>query len=114
MIGERIKLLRKEKNLTQSELGAILNVSKQSVSAYETDAVIPPSPIVNKMADYFCCTADYILCRTDQRNEIVVRDETYIIDGRRFTKEELLEKIRMAEYLAEYMEKVSKWKPGED
>lgn len=40
-IGNQIKYLRKEKDITQEELAEILGVSYQSVSRWETGPVIP-------------------------------------------------------------------------
>ena len=38
-IGERIKRLRMEKNMTQEELGAILGVKKATIQKYESGEI---------------------------------------------------------------------------
>lgn len=39
--GEKIAELRKKKGITQEQLSEMLNVSRQSVSRWEMDAVFP-------------------------------------------------------------------------
>ena len=40
-IGERLLKLRKERNLSQEEFANVLNVSRQTVSKWETDQSTP-------------------------------------------------------------------------
>ncbi|MGP4073821.1 helix-turn-helix domain-containing protein [Piscibacillus sp. B03] len=65
MDGARLKRLRKEKKLTQAELGEIINVSKVSISGYESGDRTPDTDNLRRMADYFEVTTDYLLGRTD-------------------------------------------------
>lgn len=67
----RIRELRKEKNLTQVELAKMLNVSDRSVGFYETGERDPDTDTLNTLAEIFDCSIDYILCRTDIRKSIV-------------------------------------------
>ncbi len=72
----RLKQLRDEHQLTQSELGKILNISKQSISSYENGGSFPPPDMLGRLIDYFGVTSDYILGRTDIRNpESLTLDE---------------------------------------
>ncbi len=41
MIGERLNELRKDKGMTQQELGELLSVSKYTISSYENDKTSP-------------------------------------------------------------------------
>ena len=68
MIGKKIKDLRLEKNISQEQLGKILNVSTSMIGMYEIDARNPSYEVLNKLADYFDVTTDYLLDRTDKRN----------------------------------------------
>lgn len=60
-IGIQIKMLRKQHNLTQTELGKRLGVSKSVVSSYETGAHFPPYDILLKAARLFHVSTDYLL-----------------------------------------------------
>lgn len=60
-----IRELRKNKNLTMKELGAILGVSESTISLYETGKRQPDYDILCNIADYFDTSVDYLLGRTD-------------------------------------------------
>lgn len=68
MIGNRIKDLRKEKHLSQSELGKIIGVSQTTVTAWETGRAEPASAYLSKLADYFDVSTDYLLGRKKSKN----------------------------------------------
>ncbi len=63
----RIRDLRRESNLTADELGKIVGVSRFSVSNWETGRNQPNNDILFKLSEYFNCSIDYLLGRTDQR-----------------------------------------------
>lgn len=65
MDGERLKKLRTKKKLTQTELGKIVNVTKVSISGYENGNRSPDTDTLEKLADYFGVSTDYLLGRTD-------------------------------------------------
>lgn len=61
MIGTRIKQLRKENGLTQSELGSKLGVIKQTISSWENGISNPSNESVATMASIFNVSTDYLL-----------------------------------------------------
>ncbi len=61
MLGERIKELRIAHNLNQIQLANALGVTKQSVSNWENDNILPSVDLLKRIAQYFCCTTDYLL-----------------------------------------------------
>ena len=60
-IGNSIKYLRKEKDITQEELADILGVSYQSVSRWETGACYPDMELLPVISDFFGVTVDQLL-----------------------------------------------------
>lgn len=52
-LGNKIYELRKEKNISQEELGNILNVSRQTISKWETGESIPEINKLVKLCDYY-------------------------------------------------------------
>lgn len=60
-IGERIYELRRAKFISQDELADIMQVSRQSVSKWETDQSYPEIDKLVKLADYFQVTTDYLI-----------------------------------------------------
>lgn len=64
--GTRLRELRKNKNLTQQELGDIVHVSKVSISGYERGERSPDRETLTHLADYFNVSTDYLLGRSDE------------------------------------------------
>ena len=62
-LGYRLKELRKDKEMSQAQLGEILGVSKVSVSGYENGTRVPSVEILLMMLDVFKVSADYLLGR---------------------------------------------------
>ena len=52
-IGCFIKELRKGKSLTQEQLAERLNVSRRTVSRWETGSNVPDLDVLIEMADYY-------------------------------------------------------------
>lgn len=66
-IGKRIKELRTEAGLFQSELGKAIGFSGQIISNIERGYTQPSTELVNRCAAYFGVPTDYILGRTVSR-----------------------------------------------
>lgn len=58
---ERLFFLREEKDLTQEDMGKILNVSRVAISQWETNKEIIPLEQLNAYANYFNVSLDYIV-----------------------------------------------------
>lgn len=58
-LGDRIKDLRKQKNLSQSELAEIVGISYAQIGRYETKGSQPPAETTKKIADSFGVSLDY-------------------------------------------------------
>ena len=71
MLGERLKLLRQAHNLNQVQLADELHVSKQSVSNWENNSIMPSIEILLKISKYFRVSTDYLL-ELDDRTYIEV------------------------------------------
>lgn len=61
MIDFKLAQLRKKLNLTQQELGQILNVSYQTISKWETGATYPDLSMLPHISAYFGVTVDALL-----------------------------------------------------
>lgn len=59
--GSILKELRKNRNLTQSELGMRVGLSKAVVSKYENGLGYPSFDMLIRIADFFGVTTDYLL-----------------------------------------------------
>ena len=62
-LSENIYRLRTEKNMSQLDLADALEVSRQSVSKWETGAAVPELDKLLKLCDLFCVTLDELVGR---------------------------------------------------
>ena len=67
MLHEQIRCLRMARGITQVELAHRLGVSKQSVSNWESNNIQPSIELLEKIADLFGVTTDYLLGRKPLR-----------------------------------------------
>lgn len=61
MMSEKIRNLRKDFNISQVELATRLGVTKQCVSNWENDNILPSVDMLVKIAKYFNVSTDYLL-----------------------------------------------------
>ena len=61
MFQERLKELRNEKGLSQTELAKELKVSQRSISSWETGFRQPDFETLRLIAEYFDVSTDYLL-----------------------------------------------------
>lgn len=61
MVGDMIKKLRKEKNLSQNQLAKILNVHQTAISQWENKRTRPDQEVLQLIASYFDVSVDYLL-----------------------------------------------------
>ena len=57
----RVKELRKQKHITQEELGKVLDIQKAAISKYENGIAEPSTEVLNKMSAFFGVSIDYLL-----------------------------------------------------
>lgn len=65
IFSKRLKKLRKENNLSQKDLGAILCYSQNAIGNWEQGIREPNLLCLKKIAQTFNCTIDYLLGLTD-------------------------------------------------
>ena len=66
ILNENIKRLRLARGLNQVEFARAMGVSKQCVSNWENDNVMPSIEMLVKIADFFNVTTDYVLGRNEK------------------------------------------------
>ena len=97
-IGEKIKKLRKERNITITDLGRIVGMSKSTVSMWEQGLRRPEYEELQKLSDFFGKSISYFL-ESDQQNVVTIigRNGTH----KKFTLDD--EQLKALESLAETM-----------
>lgn len=67
--ARRLKALRKERAITQQQLADGVGISKGGLSYYENAGRTPDISILERFADYFGVTTDYLLGRTNAQTQ---------------------------------------------
>lgn len=61
LIGNRLKQLRKQMGLSQTELGNLIGIGKSSISCYEKEIRNPNIEVLLDLVQLFGVSADYLL-----------------------------------------------------
>ena len=75
LLGKRIKEQRKKMNLTQEELGQLINVTKVSICCYENGTRTPTLETLKVLAETFNVDINYLL--GNDSYEIADGDNSY-------------------------------------
>ncbi len=73
-LNERIKSLRKRKNLTQLQFAELLNITDKAVSKWEVGEANPDISLLPKIADIFNVSLDYLLTGKKEEDNISLED----------------------------------------
>lgn len=71
IIAERIRTLREELFLTQSQLAEKINIAVSSISQYESGDRTPSDEVKIKLANFFDVSLDFLMGISDIRNPYV-------------------------------------------
>lgn len=63
---ERIRNLREDKDLTQKQIGQLLNMSQTGYNQYEIGKNDIPTKILIQLADFYNTSTDYLLGLTNE------------------------------------------------
>lgn len=92
-IGELLRQLRQSNGLTQEELAKNLGIGQATVACYENGLREPHIVNLIAYADYFDCTVDFLIGRTDDRG-----NQSFSTNSKRVflkdTELELIQKYR--------------------
>ena len=64
---DKLKELREDQDLSQREIARYLNIKQNTYSRYETGERGIPLEIIDRLADYYGTSVDFLLGRTDER-----------------------------------------------
>lgn len=98
VIGYRLAELRKDRKLTQVELGKVLSVSSTTISGYENERNSPDDNLKVFLAHYFNISLDYLLGATDE--EVRLDRSNILVLPQDFPDELKGELLNYATYLA--------------
>ena len=66
-LADKLKKLRKSKNITQSELGKAIGMSSSVITHYESGDRMPSFDVLIKLAYFYGVTTDYLLGINDRK-----------------------------------------------
>ncbi|MCL2519018.1 MAG: helix-turn-helix domain-containing protein [Oscillospiraceae bacterium] len=101
-IGETIKKLRKQKDLTQEQLAEYLNISPQAISRWEINSTLPDITLVPMLANIFDVSSDTLLGidieAKEKRIEAIAKEATNHIFKHQYDEAEKLLRTALKEY----------------
>lgn len=65
MIFKNVRALREDNDIKQREIAAVLGVSQNTYSQYETGVIAFTDQVLLTLADYYDVSVDYLMDRTD-------------------------------------------------
>lgn len=67
MLAEKLKLLRKEKGITQEEFAKDIKVTKGAVAMWETNKRTPDLNMLKDISNYFNISIDWLIGNSDSK-----------------------------------------------
>ncbi len=77
MFAQRLKELRKERNMTQIEFAKEFNISSGTIAMWETGKRTPDNEMMIKIANYFNVSLDYLMGNSNTANTENDLEEVY-------------------------------------
>ncbi|MGN1457987.1 MAG: helix-turn-helix domain-containing protein [Acutalibacteraceae bacterium] len=74
-LGNKLKALIEEKNITQKDLAATLNIAPSTISSYVQNMREPDFDTLKKIAIYFDVSVDYLLDMPNQTTDKNLENE---------------------------------------
>lgn len=84
---DRIKELRTESGFTQEKLGNMLGITKTGISYWESGTSVPNDEMLIKISNLFKVSTDYLLGKSDVRNNDAVDMDSFQVAFYNETKE---------------------------
>lgn len=74
-LGKRIQHLRKELNLSQTDLANTVGISYAQIGRYETKGSQPPAEVLKKIADTLNTTVDFLISgNSEEKAQATLKD----------------------------------------
>jgi transcriptional regulator with XRE-family HTH domain len=103
-LGYRLKQLRKDSGLSQTDLALKIGVSYSQYRRYELKGVQPPADIINKLADALNTTVDFLLNgNANEKAQLALNDTKLLKQFREAEKLPESEKITILKIIRGYI-----------
>ena len=80
-MGNRLRELRKERNLTLRELSVLVNISYSNIAMLEREERNFTADTIKIFADFFNVSSDYLLGLSDVRENVAINNFTEHLEG---------------------------------
>ena len=87
--------MREQHSLTQEELARKIGISRAALSHYETGKREPDFDTLNRIADFFHVTVDYLVGRTNSPEQIMDQDVREFVDRLELSDVDLLKQFSL-------------------
>ena len=99
-IGERIAQLRKSRSMSQFQLAKTLNIATSTLGMYETNKRKPNMEMLEKLADFFGVSVDFLLGRPEKNDnnntaDLADDDTIFTFEGKPIPEQDLEYKKRL-------------------
>lgn len=99
LFGNRLKKLRRESKMTQSDLAKLLDIAASTIGMYEQGRRNPDTKTLTILAEHFNVSVDYLLGIINIRNPYGIETIAAHLDGDDFTEEELADIEKFKEFV---------------
>lgn len=99
MFKEILKELRKEKDISQTELAKSLKLARSTIAQYETGDRTPDYDTLKKIADYFNVSTDYLLGRAMKLNSSSIDEKELSYYKLQYSQKEIEKNIEITKTL---------------
>jgi transcriptional regulator with XRE-family HTH domain len=104
--GQRLKLLRNERNISLDILAEKLQTTKATLSRYENSKRIPNIEFAKKVSEFFGVTTDFMYGLTDDKNSNTETNSSDILSETDKKYNFVIEKAKNAKISAEKLDKL--------
>ncbi len=73
--AKKLAELRKQRNMTQEDLGRVVGISTAAISKWENENAIPDIYMLIELADYFNISTDELLGRNLRKKKVAIADD---------------------------------------
>ncbi len=94
----RLRSLREEIGMTQAQMAEIFKISRQVYANYENEINQPSLQLLIMMADYFQCSVDYLIGRSDDLGNITVSQNFTYNDAFSLEEKALIKDLRQLSF----------------
>lgn len=76
-LGDKITMLRKQKNLSQGDLADKIGISRDAIGKYERGDIMPTADKAKKMADLLGVSLDFLMSDAEKEDAVIDNDMLY-------------------------------------